>query len=82
MLVRQPSTAVKDYPLPNPPKLQWRVTAAHIADVTEAGLVTHQHRARAECVPVGAAGGRLGYPLPFGRSDELTLHHSVRSLST
>jgi hypothetical protein len=41
MLARQPSTTAKDYPLRNPPKLQWRVTAADIADVTAtaAGLV-------------------------------------------
>ena len=29
---------------------------------------------RAEYVTVGAVGGWLGYPLPVGRSDELTLH--------
>ena len=36
----------------------------------------HQHFAGAEGMPVRAAGGRLGYPLAFGRSDELALRHS------
>jgi hypothetical protein len=44
------------------------------AAMPEAGLMAYQHSVRAERVHVGAAGGWLGYPLPFGRSDELTLH--------
>jgi len=38
----------------------------------EAGLAADQHLVGAEYVSVGASGW-LGYPLPFGRSDELTL---------
>ena len=44
------------------------------AAVAQARLVAHQHLVWAEYVTVGAVGGWLGYPLPVGRSDELTLH--------
>ena len=44
------------------------------AAVTETSLVSYQHLVRAKGVAVRAAGGWLGYPLPFDRSDQLTLH--------
>jgi hypothetical protein len=44
------------------------------ATVSEARLVPHQHSIGAESVPVWAPPWWLGYPLPVGGSDELTLH--------
>jgi len=44
------------------------------AAVTQAGDMPDENLSRAEYVTVGAVGGWLGYPLPVGRSDELTLH--------
>ena len=44
------------------------------AAVPETSLMSYQHLVRAKGVAVRAAGGWLGYPLPFGRSDQLTLH--------
>src|SRR5258705_2992696 len=44
------------------------------APVPEARLVPHQHSIGAESVPVWAPPWWLGYPLPVGGSDELTLH--------
>jgi hypothetical protein len=42
--------------------------------MSEAGLVPYEDLSGAEGVTVGAAGRWLGYPLPVGRSDELTLN--------
>ena len=44
------------------------------AAVTKAGDVSDEDLIRAKGVAVRAAGRWLGYPLPFGRSDQLTLH--------
>jgi hypothetical protein len=44
------------------------------ATVAEAGLMTYQHLPGAQLVAIETAGGWLGYPLPVGGSDELTLN--------
>jgi hypothetical protein len=50
------------------------VPAGVSAAVTKAGDVSDEDLIRVKGVAVRAAGRWLGYPLPFGRSDQLTLH--------
>jgi hypothetical protein len=49
------------------------------ATVPETRLVPHQHWIGAESVPVWAPPSWVGYPLPAGGSDELTLHREQRT---